>query len=63
MKKISLGLICVLMFIVLLILKLGNVIAWSWWLITLPLWFFPGLIIGIAILAFVLIVLVAVLNY
>lgn len=26
-------------FLVLLILKLANVINWSWWLITLPLWF------------------------
>lgn len=25
-------------FIVLLVLKLAGVIAWSWWLVTMPLW-------------------------
>lgn len=27
-----------LLFIVFLVLKLCGVIAWSWWLVTLPLW-------------------------
>jgi len=26
------------LFIVFLILKLTNVISWSWWIVTLPLW-------------------------
>lgn len=26
------------MFVVFLVLKLTNVIDWSWWLVTLPLW-------------------------
>ena len=28
-----------LLFLVFLVLKLCGVIAWSWWLVTLPLWF------------------------
>jgi hypothetical protein len=27
-----------LLFLVFLILKLTKVIAWSWWLVTMPLW-------------------------
>ena len=27
-----------LLFVVFLVLKLCNVISWSWWLVTLPLW-------------------------
>ena len=30
--------ICMILFIVFLILKLTNVINWSWWWITAPLW-------------------------
>jgi hypothetical protein len=44
-----------IVFIVLLTLKLSGVIDWSWWLITLPLWWiFPFLII---VIIFALIVL------
>lgn len=28
----------ILLFVVFLILKLCNVITWSWWIITAPLW-------------------------
>jgi hypothetical protein len=42
-------------FIILLTLKLSGVIDWSWWLITLPLWWiFPFIII---VIIFALIVL------
>lgn len=39
------------LFIVFLVLKLTNVITWSWWWVTAPLWMPLGL--GIAILALV----------
>lgn len=32
------------LFIVFLVLKLCGVIAWSWWLVTLPLWFGVALV-------------------
>ena len=37
-----------LLFVIFLILKLADVIAWSWWWVTAPLWipFLAGLVIG-----------------
>lgn len=45
------------LFLVFLVLKLTNVIAWSWWWVTIPLW--GGLALGIIIwlIALLLIVL------
>ena len=40
-------------FVVLLVLKLVGVIAWSWWIITMPLW------IGIAVFIVSMFVLTA----
>lgn len=41
------------LFIVFLVLKLCGVIAWSWWLVTLPLWFgFALVACGICGIAF-----------
>ncbi len=34
------------------VLKLCNVITWSWWFVTLPFWGFFGLFISIAIATF-----------
>ena len=36
-----------LLFIVFLVLKLTNVIAWSWWWITAPLWGPLALFLGV----------------
>lgn len=43
-----------IVFIVLLTLKLSGVIDWSWWLITLPLWWWIPFILLIVIFAFIL---------
>lgn len=45
-----------LLFLVFLVLKLCEVINWSWWWVTAPLWGPPVVIIGIlvVILAFVI---------
>jgi hypothetical protein len=40
-----------LLFLLLLGLKLGGVIAWSWWLVTAPLW--GPLLIAALVLTFV----------
>ena len=52
----SVSLLSVL-FIVLFILKITNTINWSWWIITLPLWFWPALMIGISLFFVVLFVI------
>jgi hypothetical protein len=47
-----------ILFIVFLILKLTNVIAWSWWWVTAPLWITISLniliIISIALFQFII---------
>jgi len=35
------------LFLVFLILKLTGVIAWSWWMVTLPLWIIPAIVVGL----------------
>jgi hypothetical protein len=42
-----------ILFFIFLILKLTNQIAWSWWLVTLPLW--GGFILVVIILLVVLV--------
>ena len=36
-----------LLFLVFLVLKLTNVISWSWWWVTAPLWITPAIFISI----------------
>jgi len=44
--------ISLVVFIVFLTLKLSNVVDWSWWLVTLPLWWWiPAVIILVSIAA------------
>lgn len=51
--KIEVSGLRVILFVVLLVLKLTSVIAWSWWLVTLPLWWPVAIVIVGAILAFI----------
>lgn len=44
----SVSLLSVL-FIVLFILKITNTINWSWWIVTLPLWIWPAIAVGISL--------------
>lgn len=45
------------LFMILLILKLTETVNWSWWIITLPLWF-PFAVIGtIAAVGFIVVLL------
>ena len=56
-ESVSIGFSGIL-FIVFLILKLTNVIAWSWWWVTAPLWITIALniliIISIALFQFII---------
>ena len=40
-----------ILFIVFLVLKLTNVVTWSWWLVTAPLWIPFGIALVIMIIA------------
>lgn len=55
--KIETGGLCLTLFIVFLVLKLCNIITWSWWWITAPLWvpaiICVGLFLVIVIIAFI----------
>jgi hypothetical protein len=44
-----------IVFVVLLTLKLSGVIDWSWWLITLPLWWWIPFILLVVIFALVVV--------
>jgi len=44
-----------IVFIVLLTLKLSGVIDWSWWLITLPLWWWIPCILLVIIFALLIV--------
>ncbi len=41
-----------LLFIVFLTLKLTDVITWSWWWVTAPLWGPPAFVFGVAAIGF-----------
>ena len=40
-----------ILFVVFLVLKLTNVVTWSWWLVTAPLWIPFGIVLVIVIIA------------
>lgn len=42
---------CTAVFLIFLTLKLTNIITWSWWWVTAPLWMPTALVILICILA------------
>ena len=42
-----------ILFVVFLVLKLCNVINWSWWWITSPLWIPVGLFLSVAAIVFI----------
>ena len=53
---------CGLLFITFLVLKLTEVIDWSWWWITAPLWGGFALITALIILIFIVFVIKAVIS-
>lgn len=48
--KIEIGSLPMVLFIIFLVLKLCNVITWSWWWVTAPLWITAGIILLIGLL-------------
>lgn len=47
-----------LLFLVFLVLKLTNVITWSWWWITAPLWVTPAIVISIFLIVSIIFLLI-----
>jgi len=47
--------LCGLLFIAFLVLKLCNVIDWSWWWVTVPLWGGLALVIAIFVVFFAIV--------
>lgn len=46
----------VVVFVVFLILKLTNLVKWSWWWITSPLWIVVALVVVLAVISFCVLV-------
>ena len=44
--------ICTILFLIFLVLKLCNVINWSWWWVTAPLWIPFVLVLAICLIVF-----------
>lgn len=42
------------LFIAFMVLKLCGVIAWSWWVVTLPLWAFPAAFIAFIVVLWII---------
>lgn len=51
--NVEIGSLPMILFIVFLVLKLCNVITWSWWWVTAPLWITAGIILLIGLLTFI----------
>lgn len=49
-------------FITFLVLKLTNVIDWSWWWVTAPLWIPPALLLGFIVIVLAVAGVVAVIG-
>lgn len=43
-----------LAFVVLLVLKLSGTVSWSWWIITLPLWIGPAILVSVILFVLVI---------
>lgn len=60
-RKFYIGRGCIftiLLFVTFLVLKVTNVITWSWVWVTAPIWVFPALVLGIIFLLILIFVLV-----
>lgn len=55
--------LCTLVFITFLVLKLCEVITWSWWWVTAPLWIPLGLVLSILPIILVLVLIIAIIVY
>ena len=54
--------ICMILFIVFLVLKLTNVINWSWWWVTAPLWIPVSIAIVLLLIAIAILGIIAIIE-
>ena len=54
--------ICMILFIVFLVLKLTNVINWSWWWVTAPLWIPVSIALVVLLIAIVILGIIALIE-
>lgn len=52
--KIELAGLPMILFIVFLVLQLCEIISWSWWWVTSPLWIMTLFVIGVMMLYFII---------
>ena len=61
-KVVTRSPICMILFIVFLVLKLTNVINWSWWWITAPLWIPVSIVLVVLFIAIVILGIIAIIE-
>ena len=54
--------ICMILFIVFLVLKLTNVINWSWWWVTAPLWIPVSIALVLLLIAIAILGIIAIIE-
>ena len=53
---------CMILFIVFLVLKLTNVINWSWWWVTAPLWIPVSIVLVVLFIAIAILGIIAIIE-
>ena len=61
-KVVTRSPICMILFIVFLVLKLTNVINWSWWWVTAPLWIPVSIAIVLLLIAIAILGIIAIIE-
>ena len=61
-KVVTRSPICMILFIVFLVLKLTNVINWSWWWVTAPLWIPVSIVLALLLIAIVILGIIAMIE-
>ena len=61
-KVVTRSPICMILFIVFLVLKLTNVINWSWWWVTAPLWIPVSIALVVLLISSVILGIIAIIE-
>ena len=61
-KVVTRSPICMILFIVFLVLKLTNVINWSWWWVTAPLWIPVSIVLVVLFIAIAILGIIAIIE-
>ena len=61
-KVVTRSHICMILFIVFLVLKLTNVVNWSWWWVTAPLWIPVSIALVLLLIAIAILGIIAIIE-